>query len=133
MTATIKTQNFGVEIEMNNMSRSRAQKIVADALGSTQTGYSSSYDNHYVIDAKGRQWKCESDSSIKNVGRGTCELVTPVLQYEDISEGNQSPQSRRSKDRQQLRNPHPCGRREPHTEEPPHNAQVLRRTSGPHL
>ena len=57
MTATIKTQNFGVEIEMNNMSRSRAQKIVADALGSTQTGYSSSYDNHYVIDAKGRQWK----------------------------------------------------------------------------
>lgn len=84
MAATIKTQNFGVEIEMNNMSRSRAQKIVADALGSTQTGYSSSYDNHYVIDTKGRQWKCESDSSIKNVGRGTCELVTPVLQYEDI-------------------------------------------------
>ena len=84
MNEMIKKQNFGVEIEMNNMSRGRAQKIVAKVLGSTNTGYESSYDNHYVIDNKGRMWKCESDASISG---GTCqatELVTPVLQYDDI-------------------------------------------------
>ena len=84
MTATIKNQNFGVEIEMNNISRAGAQRVVAKVLGSNETGCRSSYDNHYVIDQKGREWKCESDSSIASRGRGTCEVVTPVLQYEDL-------------------------------------------------
>ncbi len=35
MNEMIKKQNFGVEIEMNNMNRSKAQKIVAKVLGST--------------------------------------------------------------------------------------------------
>ena len=84
MNEMIKKQNFGVEIEMNNMNRSKAQKIVAKVLGSTNTGYESSYDNHYVIDRKGRMWKCESDSSISGSTCQATELVTPVLQYDDI-------------------------------------------------
>ncbi|MCR5790369.1 MAG: amidoligase family protein [Lachnospiraceae bacterium] len=80
----IKKQNFGVEIEMNNMPRSKAQQIVAKVLGSTNTGSECSYDNHYVIDSKGRMWKCESDASISGGSGQATELVTPVLEYGDI-------------------------------------------------
>lgn len=83
----IKTQTFGIEIEMNNISRSHAQRIVAKVLrdlGPATTGHKRSYDNHYVIDHTGREWKCEYDSSIRNVGEGTCEFVTPICRYEDI-------------------------------------------------
>ena len=84
MSELIKNQNFGVEIEMNHISREHAQRIVARVLGSERTGYRSGYDNHYVIDSQGREWKCESDVSISNRGEGTCELVTPILKYQDI-------------------------------------------------
>ncbi len=80
----IKNQNFGVEIEMNGISRAHAQKVVARVLNTNRMGHRMSYDNHYVIDRQGREWKCESDSSIRNVGEGTCEMVTPILKYEDI-------------------------------------------------
>ena len=84
MSELIKNQNFGVEIEMNGISRPHAQKVVARILGSNRMGVRGGYDNHYVIDNTGREWKCESDSSINHVGEGTCELVTPILQYRDI-------------------------------------------------
>ena len=84
MNEMIKKQAFGVEIEMNHISRSKAQKIVAQVLNSDNTGIEYSYDNHYVIDSKGRMWKCESDASISGGSAQAPELVTPKLSYEDI-------------------------------------------------
>ncbi len=80
----IKKQAFGVEIEMNHISRSKAQGIVAKVLNSHNTGHEYGYDNHYVIDNQGRMWKCESDSSISGGSSQATELVTPILHYEDI-------------------------------------------------
>ena len=83
----IKAQKFGVEVEMTNISRLHAQSVVERVLsqyGRVRTGHRYSYDNHFVIDHKGREWKCESDSSIKVIGEGSCEFVTPPLNYEDI-------------------------------------------------
>ena len=87
--ASVKTQTFGIEIEMNCISRQHAQQVVARVLtekghGPVRTGRKSSYDNHYVIDKNGREWKCESDASIAHKGEGTCEFVTPICKYEDI-------------------------------------------------
>ena len=84
MSELIKNQNFGVEIEMNHISRDHAQRVVARVLGTNRIGHRGSYDNYYVIDRQGREWKCESDSSIAHRGEGTCELVTPILKYQDI-------------------------------------------------
>lgn len=79
----MKKQQFGVEIEMVNIYREDAQKIVAGVLGTSRTGHEHSYDDHYVIDQQGRKWKCESDASLSG-GIHSCELVTPILKYEDI-------------------------------------------------
>ena len=86
---SVKTQTFGIEIEMNCISRLHAQQVVARVLrekghGPVRTGRRNSYDNHYVIDKDGREWKCESDASIAHKGEGTCEFVTPICRYEDI-------------------------------------------------
>lgn len=87
--ASVKTQTFGVEVEMTNISRPHAQEVVAKVLvdnghGPVRKGYRRSYDNHYVIDKNGREWKCESDSSITVIGEGSCEFVTPICKYEDL-------------------------------------------------
>jgi len=84
MNEMIKKQAFGVEIEMNHISRTKAQGIVAQVLNSHNTGREHGYDNHYVIDNKGRMWKCESDASISGGSSQATELVTPKLTYDDI-------------------------------------------------
>lgn len=89
----IKKQNFGIEIEMTGITKDKAQKTVAKVLESTNTGRRQSYDNHYVIDRSGREWKCENDGSIRTtlsngspIGshRYAVELVSPILTYNDI-------------------------------------------------
>lgn len=89
----IKNQKFGIEVEMTGITKKRAQRVVAKALNSTNTGREHHYDNHYVIDSNGRMWKCEHDGSIRTThSDGTptgsrlfsVELVSPVLTYEDI-------------------------------------------------
>ena len=89
----IKAQKFGIEVEMTGITKMRAQKTVAKVLGSTHMGRSHSYDNHYVIDNQGREWKCENDGSIRTMrsdgsytgsSKYSVELVSPVLTYEDI-------------------------------------------------
>ena len=89
----IKNQKFGIEVEMTGITKKRAQRVVAKALNSTNTGREHHYDNHYVIDNNERMWKCEHDGSIRTThSDGTptgsrlfsVELVSPVLTYEDI-------------------------------------------------
>lgn len=90
----MKKQNFGVEIELTGITRERAAQVIAEYYG-TSTRYAGSYYNTYTArDRKGRTWKAMSDGSIRTerkdgayAGRDySCEVVTPVLQYEDMED-----------------------------------------------
>lgn len=95
---TIQNQNFGVEIELTGITRSDAAKVIAKHYGTNrvETGYDY-YCSRYAIDTKGRKWRCMSDASItcqmKVDGRTisasreySCEVVTPILQYDDLDD-----------------------------------------------
>ena len=91
----MKKQNFGVEIELTGITREQAANVIATYFG-TQTRYLGTYyDTYGATDRKGRTWKAMSDGSIyteRKTSRGkvtagreySCEVVTPVLQYEDM-------------------------------------------------
>ena len=94
---TIQTQNFGTEIEMTGITRSTAAKVIAKYFETTSTFIGGSYDTYGALDRKGRMWKAMSDRSISAERKKNgeivnaspnyrCELVTPVLQYEDIED-----------------------------------------------
>ena len=95
---TIQNQNFGVEIELTGISRQTGAQVIADYFGTQRIrSVGTAYDTHTAIDRKGRTWKCMRDSSIipqvKRNGRivnGSselrCEVVTPILQYEDLED-----------------------------------------------
>lgn len=80
-------QTFGVEIEMSGIHRERAAKLIADYFGTTYHYDGGGYDVYSVYDRQGRKWKCMYDSSIRasaNVYK--CELVTPILTYNDMND-----------------------------------------------
>lgn len=84
----IKTGKFGVEVEMYNITRRQAAYVIANLFG---TGFSvchdgGVYDKYTFKDAQGRKWTMMSDSSIRDIPERRCEMVTPVLGYEDIEE-----------------------------------------------
>ena len=83
----MKEQTFGVEIEMNNISRKRAARVAAEYFGTGRheyTAYTNGYDTYSAWDAQDREWKFMSDCSIHGPASERCELVTPILHYEDI-------------------------------------------------
>lgn len=93
----MKKQNFGVEIELTGISRVEAAKVIANYFGTTTRYGGTYYDTYTATDRKGRTWKAMSDGSIRterkaaggrvNAGRDySCEVVTPVLQYEDMDD-----------------------------------------------
>lgn len=89
----IKTQRFGVEIECTGLTRSAAAKAVAKVLGGSAEHFGGSYDRYDVYDGKNRLWKIMSDASIRCTYKNGCpasklysvELVTPILEYEDMA------------------------------------------------
>ena len=95
---TIQNQNFGVEIELTGISRSTGAQVIADHFGTNRIhSVGTVYDTYTALDRKGRTWKCMRDSSItpeikrhgriENTGSDLrCEVVTPILQYEDLSD-----------------------------------------------
>ena len=90
----LKNQLFGVEVEMTGITREKASKIVAEALGSTPSQPNSScYETRIISDQATRNWKVMRDSSItpsRNDGSNEpldeyrVEFVTPPLKYDDI-------------------------------------------------
>ena len=94
MTALIKNQNFGIEVELTGITRKQAAEIVAKVLGSNRiTGPANNcYHVRKVYDSEGRAWIVERDSSIspelKDGSYATdehrVEFVSPILQYKDI-------------------------------------------------
>ena len=84
----MKTQTFGVEVEMNNITRWNAAKIAARFFGTHRredTAYRNGYCTWSAWDAQGREWKFCRDISIQSDDDyKRCELVTPILNYSDI-------------------------------------------------
>ena len=83
----MKNQTIGVEVEMNNITRQNAAKVAAEYFGtgrSEDTAYRNGYRTWSAWDAQGREWKFSRDVSIEGSEAEQCELVTPILRYEDI-------------------------------------------------
>ena len=83
----MKKQSIGVEIEMNNITRSKAAKIAADFFGTgrhEETAYRNGYCTFSAWDSQSREWKFSKDVSISGSDSEKCELVTPILTYDDI-------------------------------------------------
>lgn len=83
----MKTQTIGVEIEMNHITRKDAAMIAAGFFGTNDYKYTNTqngYRTWSAWDAQGREWKFQRDTSISGDDDEKCELVTPILHYEDI-------------------------------------------------
>ena len=83
----LKNQTIGVEIEMNSITREKAAQIAADFFGtgrSQNTASRTGYSTWSAWDGDGREWKFQKDVSIAGPDSEKCELVTPILHYEDI-------------------------------------------------
>ena len=92
---TIKTQNFGIEIELTGITREQAAAQIADYFGTEYHFIGQGCYNIWgATDRKGRTWKCERDASICCEDRYhhaagdtySCEVVSPILQYDDLED-----------------------------------------------
>ena len=85
--AEMKKQTIGVEVEMNNISRDKAARIASELFGTNRysnTAARNGYQTWSAWDAQGREWKFQKDVSITGPDSEKCELVTPILTYEDV-------------------------------------------------
>ncbi len=83
----MKKQTIGVEIEMNHITRQKAAKLVAEFFGTRNyknTAITNGYQTWSAWDEQGREWKFQKDVSIAGTDSEKCEMVTPILHYEDI-------------------------------------------------
>lgn len=83
----MKKQTIGVEVEMNNIRRDKAAKLAADFFGTGRYENTASRNGYYTWsawDAEGREWKFQRDVSISGPDAEKCEMVTPILTYDDI-------------------------------------------------
>ena len=83
----MKKQTIGVEVEMNNITREKAAKLAADFFGTGRYEYTArrnGYETWSAWMADGREWKFQKDVSIAGADSQKCEMVTPILTYEDI-------------------------------------------------
>ena len=85
--AEMKKQTIGVEVEMNSITRQKAAKLAADFFGTGRyesTAGRNGYSTWSAWDADGREWKFQKDVSISGPDDEKCEMVTPILRYEDM-------------------------------------------------
>ena len=86
-TTEMKKQTIGVEVEMNNITRQKAAKVAADYFGTGRyesTAHRNGYSTWSAWDSQNREWKFSKDVSIAGPDEEKCELVTPILRYEDM-------------------------------------------------
>ena len=93
----MRTQRFGIEIEMTGITREKAAKVIAEYFGTESFYIGTYYETYGAKDRQGRTWKATYDSSIiaqkKSGGRTVsadenykCEIVSPILTYEDMAD-----------------------------------------------
>ena len=88
----MKNQTFGIEIEMNHITRRMAAQVIARTLPSSTLGDGASvrhigghtYDVWEVEGVDGRVWKVMRDGSIAGPEQEKTEVVSPVCKWEDI-------------------------------------------------
>lgn len=96
---TIKTQNYGVEIEMTGITREQAAHALAKLWGTRpkHTG-GMTYDKWIVTDAEEKKWTIMKDASIRTERKEggekdygftsdktySVELVSPILTYDEL-------------------------------------------------
>lgn len=83
----MKEQTLGVEVEMNNITREKAAKLAAEFFGTGRyenTASRNGYSTWSAWMADGREWKFQKDVSIAGTDSQKCEMVTPILTYEDM-------------------------------------------------
>lgn len=81
----MKAQTIGVEVEMV-IDRQKAAKVAAELFKRPETVeyVGGAYKTWKVRDNEGRVWMFQRDGSIYADDDEKCELVTPILHYEDI-------------------------------------------------
>ena len=93
----MRTQRFGIEIEMTGITRKKAAEVIAEYFGTESFYLGTYYKTYGAKDRQGRTWKATYDSSItaqkKSRGRTVqaadeykCEIVSPILTYEDMAD-----------------------------------------------
>ena len=93
----MRTQRFGIEIEMTGITREKAAEAIAEYFGTERFYIGTYYKTYGAKDRQGRTWKATYDSSIiaqkKSGGRTVqaadeykCEIVSPILTYEDMAD-----------------------------------------------
>ena len=93
----MRTQRFGIEIEMTGITRKKAAEAIAEYFGTESFYIGTYYKTYGAKDRQGRTWKATYDSSIiaqkKSGGRTVraadeykCEVVSPILTYEDMAD-----------------------------------------------
>ncbi len=83
----MKNQTIGTEVGMNNITRENAAKTAAEFFGTGRYEYTharNGYSTWSAWDAEGREWKFQKDVSIAGPDNEKCELVSPILTYDDI-------------------------------------------------
>ena len=83
----MKKSRFGLEVEMNHITREKAAKIAAELFGTGRYRNTAAQNGYCTVsawDAQGREWKFQRDSSIPGPDREKCEVVSPILVYEDL-------------------------------------------------
>lgn len=87
----MRTQRFGIEIEMTGITRAQAAKVIAGHFFGSAVHVGGCYDTYTIKDRQGRTWKVVSDASIRcepRQGRASrnysVEMVSPICRYEDI-------------------------------------------------
>ncbi len=93
----MRTQRFGIEIEMTGITRKKAAEVIAAYFGTESFYIGTYYKTYGAKDRQGRTWKATYDSSIiaqkKSGGRTVqaadeykCEIVSPILTYGDMAD-----------------------------------------------
>lgn len=93
----MRTQRFGIEIEMTGITRKKAAEAIAEYFGTESFYLGTYYKTYGAKDRQGRTWKATYDSSIiaqkKSGGRTVqaadeykCEVVSPILTYGDMAD-----------------------------------------------
>jgi hypothetical protein len=95
VNSSMKSQNFGIEIELTGMKREEVAKTIAAYFGTSSEYEGGIYGEYTVIDHQGRTWRVVRDGSIKALQKVNgvlipvgdayqVEVVSPKCRYEDI-------------------------------------------------
>ena len=83
----MKQRRFGCEVECYNITRTKAAQVAAEFFGTGRwenTAGRNGYSTFSAYDQQGREWKFQKDSSIPGPDSEKCEVVSPILTYDDM-------------------------------------------------